>query len=74
MSGQELKETAIRLYGEWGWQTRLAEALNVDVSSVRRWTAGQVPVPGPVAAAVTCFEREHKRRKPRTSTQDNGPT
>lgn len=56
MSGQELKEAAIRLYGKWGWQARLAEALRVDVSSVRRWTGGQVPVPGPVAAAVSCFE------------------
>lgn len=57
MSGQELKEAAIRLYGAWGWQSRLAEALGVDVSSVRRWASGQIPVPGPAAAAVECFER-----------------
>ncbi len=58
MSGQELKEAAIRLYGTYGWQSSLAAALHVDVSSVRRWTSGAVPVPGPVAAAVKCFERE----------------
>lgn len=58
MSGQELKEAAIRLYGDRGWQSRLAEALDVDTSSIRRWVGGQVPVPGPVAAAVRCFERE----------------
>jgi hypothetical protein len=58
MSADELKETATRLYGKWGWQTRLAQALNVDASSIRRWTSGQIPVPGPVAAAVQCFERE----------------
>lgn len=57
MNANELREAAIRLYGKWGWQSRLAEALGVDVSSVRRWTSGQVPVPGPVAAAVRCFER-----------------
>ena len=43
------------LYGERGWQARLAETLRSDVSSVRRWTSGQVPVPGPVQAAVWCF-------------------
>lgn len=58
MSGQELKDAAIRLYGKHGWQSSLAAALHVDVSSVRRWTSGAVPVPGPVAAAVKCFERE----------------
>lgn len=59
MSGQQLKEALIALYGKWGWQTRAAEALGVDASSIRRWTSGQIPVPGPVAAAVNCFTREH---------------
>jgi hypothetical protein len=58
MSGQELKETLIALYGKWGWQTKAAEALGVDASSIRRWTHGQIAVPGPVAAAVRCFLRE----------------
>lgn len=58
MSGQELKEALVALYGSWGWQTKAAEALGVDTSSIRRWTGGQIPVPGPVAAAVLCFQRE----------------
>lgn len=58
MSGQELKESAIRLYGARGWQSKLAAALHVDTSSVRRWVSGAVPVPGPVEAAVKCFEGE----------------
>lgn len=58
MNGNELKAAAIRLYGERGWQTSLAAALNVDTSSIRRWVSGSVPVPGPVEAAVKCFERE----------------
>lgn len=56
MSGQELKEAAIRLYGQRGWQSSLAAALDVDASTVRRWVGGQIAVPGPVAAAVKCFE------------------
>jgi hypothetical protein len=40
------------LFGAWGWQTRLAEALEVDGSTVRRWVSGAVPVPGPVKVAM----------------------
>lgn len=58
MSGNELKAAAIRLYGSHGWQSSLAAALHVDTSSIRRWVSGKVPVPGPVEAAVKCFERE----------------
>lgn len=58
MSGDDLKAAAVRLYGSHGWQTKLADALQVDTSSIRRWTSGQIPVPGPVAAAMQCFERE----------------
>ena len=64
MSGDELKEAAIRLYGKWGWQTRLADALHVDASSIRRWVSGQIPVPGPVEAAVNCFERSGVPQRP----------
>lgn len=59
----ELRDLCIKLYGEWGWQTRLAEALGVDGSSVRRWVSGAVPIPGPVAAAVRCFSDRDKGRK-----------
>lgn len=54
MKSDELKKTGKRLYG-YGWQTRLAEALGVDGSTVRRWVSGAVPIPGPVAAAIRCF-------------------
>jgi len=53
MTGDELKSTAIKIYGKWGWQTKLAAALGVNASSVRRWVSGELPVPGPVSAAVS---------------------
>lgn len=57
MSSGDFKAAAVSLYGTRGWQIAIAAALNVDVSSVRRWAGGQVPVPGPVEAAVRCFLR-----------------
>lgn len=55
MTPKQLREACIKLYGEWGWQTRLAEELGVDGSTVRRWVSGAVPIPNPVEAAVKCF-------------------
>jgi hypothetical protein len=60
MSRNELREAGIKLYGAWGWQTRLAEALHVDGSTVRRWLSGAAPIPGPAEAAIKCFLREKR--------------
>lgn len=57
MTPEELKKIGKKLYG-YGWQTRMAEALEVDGSTVRRWVSGAVPIPGPAAAALRCFMRE----------------
>jgi DNA-binding transcriptional regulator YdaS (Cro superfamily) len=54
MSPDELKEAGRELFGN-GWQTRLAEHLGVDGSTVRRWVSGAVPVPNPAGAAIRCF-------------------
>jgi hypothetical protein len=48
----ELADAGRKLYG-YGWQTRLAEVLSVNGSTVRRWVSGAVPVPGPVEVAVS---------------------
>jgi hypothetical protein len=51
MTAEELRRAAILLFGERGWMSRLAEALDVDRSTVSRWFGG-LAIPGPVAAAV----------------------
>lgn len=56
MTASELKKLGPSLYG-YGWQTRMAEALGVDGSTVRRWVSGAVPIPNPVAAAIRCFAK-----------------
>lgn len=57
MTGQELKEAAIKLFGESGWVTALADALGVDRTQVWRYVNGRTDVPGPVNAAVRCWLR-----------------
>lgn len=55
MSPAELRTICLKLYGEQGWQTQLADELGVDGSTVRRWVSGVVSIPNPVAAAIRCF-------------------
>ncbi|HEX3917898.1 MAG TPA: hypothetical protein VHW60_11220 [Caulobacteraceae bacterium] len=59
MTAEELRAAALRLFGERGWMSRLAEGLGVDRSTVSRWFAG-VPVPGPAAAAVRAWLQLHE--------------
>jgi hypothetical protein len=54
MTAEELRRAAIALFGERGWMSRLAEALEIDRSTVSRWFGG-LPVPGPAAAAVKAW-------------------
>jgi hypothetical protein len=57
----ELVKIGQKLYGERGWQTKMAAALEVDTSTIRRWMYAD-SVPGPAAAALKCFLREQKSR------------
>jgi hypothetical protein len=52
LSTEDLRIAGEALFGRWGWQTRLAEALEVDGSTVRRWLSGAVPAPHPVKVAL----------------------
>lgn len=54
MTGEELKKAGIRLFGERGWQSALAEHLGVDRTQIWRYVTNN-SVPGPVAAAVQCW-------------------
>ena len=68
MTPERLREIGVTLYGEWGWQTRMAESLDVRVTTVQRWVSGAVPIPGPARAALECFLREKQRQKQRHKT------
>ncbi len=55
MTSAQLQKSGVFLYGERGWQARMAEVLKVDGSTVRRWVSGAVPIPGPVEVAIECL-------------------
>lgn len=57
MTADALREAAQEIFGRRGWITDLAACLRVDRTTVSRYVNGQIPVPGPVAAAVTCWLR-----------------
>ncbi|MCB1591536.1 MAG: hypothetical protein KDI90_03695 [Alphaproteobacteria bacterium] len=59
MTPDELREAGERLYGTWGWQTKLAHELQVDGSTVRRWLSGKVPIPGMAAVAIGLLIKLH---------------
>jgi hypothetical protein len=61
VTADELRQAGIKLFGSRGWTSALAAKLGIDRVSVWRYVSGQLPVPGPVAAAVQCWLRELRR-------------
>ena len=61
MTPEQLRDVGERLYGNWGWQTKMAEVLKVDASTVRRWLSGKVAIPGPVEVALDLLMKEEDR-------------
>lgn len=56
MTGEELKQAGIELFGERGWQSALARHLGIDRTQIWRYVSNN-SVTGPVAAAVECWLR-----------------
>lgn len=61
MKAKDLVKIGQQLYGDRGWQTKMAASLEVDTSTIRRWMYAD-SVPGPAAAALKCFIRERKNQ------------
>jgi hypothetical protein len=61
VTADELRQAGIEIFGSRGWTSALASRLGIDRVSVWRYVSGQLPVPGPVAAAVQCWLRELHR-------------
>lgn len=61
MTPDQLKMIGEQLFGKWGWQTRLAKALRVDSSTVRRWISGSTAIPGPAEVALELLLSAHQQ-------------
>jgi hypothetical protein len=61
MDVEDFKRTTEDLFGH-GWQTRLARALGIDPSTVRRWVGATVPVPPSVEAFLKVVAERQEAR------------
>lgn len=61
MTSEELVKIGEELFGNWGWQTKLAKALRVDSSTVRRWISNHSTIPGPAEVALELLLKEKER-------------
>lgn len=52
MDPSELEAQCTVLYGQKRWQTALAEELQVNDRTVRRWVAGEAPIPHTAALTI----------------------
>ena len=55
MTADELQRAAVEIFGPRGWTSDLAAHLKIDRTTIYRYVQGQLPVPGPVEAAVSCW-------------------
>jgi hypothetical protein len=61
MTPEELRQIGEELFGNWGWQTKLAKALRVDGSTIRRWISGHTAIPGPAEVALEMMLKEKQK-------------
>jgi len=73
LTPEELRRAGEALFGAWGWQTRLAETLEVDGSTVRRWVSGAVAVPPPVKVAIRLLLERREQHRPPAAPADKKP-
>lgn len=67
MDASELARLGAAIWGQWGWQTRLAEEFGCRDSTVRKYKAGRLPVPRSMAA----FLRERYARMTSSGARDD---
>lgn len=53
MTPDELEKAGRKLFGEH-WQTRMADTLEVNPRTVRRWASGESRIPPSVSAWLRC--------------------
>jgi len=60
MTPEELRDIGTELYGEVGWKVALAKDLGINVSTIKRWSAGKFEISPPTALAIRCLLIRHR--------------
>lgn len=60
MTGPELEQRCIRLFGKKHWNKILAEASGRDFTTIRRWRKNKNPVPRYVGILLDTIEQQRK--------------
>ena len=61
MTRDELRQIGEKMY-PGRWQTQLGRDLGISVRQMRRYAAGETPVPEPVAKLLRILESQHKEK------------
>jgi hypothetical protein len=64
MTPSELIAAGERLFGEY-WRKQLAKTLRIDVSTLRRWATGKVPITPIAALAIAQLLKDAPRKRHR---------
>lgn len=56
LTGPEFARRASEALGGRGWQVRLSVAIDVNISTIRRWTSEAIPVPKYACAVLELLE------------------
>jgi hypothetical protein len=56
MSQDEFNKRCAALLGRWGWKKRFSLATGISYATVKRWSAGHLPVPEYAASIVELLE------------------
>lgn len=59
LSPSEIQDLAIFVFGPTGWKSPLARALNVSLSTAKRWARGESPIDGAAIAALYLLAGRH---------------
>lgn len=63
MTPADLRSLAAPLYGNHGWQSRLAREWGVAIRTVQRWASGVTPIHADTARRLRAFLEERARQK-----------
>lgn len=69
MTGSELEQRCIKMFGKKHWNKKLAELSGRDFTTVRRWRRSVSPIPRYVGILLDTYEKQKKLERITSSLQ-----